>query len=116
MIDLSFSSEEQNFIVDTSHDAKFARKLFGDLNHNILGPPAMARSSSSTTPMKKRRHRMRRWPAPNSWLLLLLSTQRQLPPPLPMMPCGVENDNSDDQGLDQEASGGNGNRCGISAS
>jgi hypothetical protein len=39
MIDLSLSSDEENFIADTSRDAEFARKLFGDLNHNILEPP-----------------------------------------------------------------------------
>jgi hypothetical protein len=39
MIDLSLSSDEENFIADTSHDTEFAKKLFGDLNHDILGPP-----------------------------------------------------------------------------
>jgi hypothetical protein len=39
VIDLSLSSDEENFIVDTSHDAEFARKLFGDLNRDILEPP-----------------------------------------------------------------------------
>jgi hypothetical protein len=39
MIDLSLSSDEENFITDTSRDAEFARKLFSDLNRDILGPP-----------------------------------------------------------------------------
>jgi hypothetical protein len=39
MIDLSLSSDEENFIADTSYDTEFARKLFGDLNCDILGPP-----------------------------------------------------------------------------
>jgi hypothetical protein len=39
MIDLSLSSDEKNFIADTSRDVEFARKLFGDLNRDILGPP-----------------------------------------------------------------------------
>jgi hypothetical protein len=39
MIDLSLSSDEENFIAHTSRDAEFANKLFGDLNRNILGPP-----------------------------------------------------------------------------
>jgi hypothetical protein len=38
MIDLSLSSDEKNFIANTSRDAEFIRKLFGDLNHDILGP------------------------------------------------------------------------------
>jgi hypothetical protein len=28
-----------SLVVDTSHDEEFARKLFGELNHDILGPP-----------------------------------------------------------------------------
>jgi hypothetical protein len=39
VIDLSISSGEENFIADTSRDVEFARKLFGDLNRDILGPP-----------------------------------------------------------------------------
>jgi hypothetical protein len=31
--------ETSSFIVDTSHDEKIARKLFDDLNRDILGPP-----------------------------------------------------------------------------
>jgi hypothetical protein len=31
--------DPSSFIVDTSHDEKLARKLFGDLNHDILGLP-----------------------------------------------------------------------------
>jgi hypothetical protein len=39
MIDLSSSSDEENFIVDTSCDVKLSKKRFGDLNSDILGPP-----------------------------------------------------------------------------
>jgi hypothetical protein len=39
MIDLSSSSDEENFIVDTSHNVELTKKLFGDLNCDILGPP-----------------------------------------------------------------------------
>jgi hypothetical protein len=31
--------EPSSFIVDTSRDEELARKLFGDFNHDILGPP-----------------------------------------------------------------------------
>jgi hypothetical protein len=40
VIDLPLSSDEENFITDTSRDAKFARKLFDDLNRDILRPPS----------------------------------------------------------------------------
>jgi hypothetical protein len=39
VVDLSSSSDEEDFIADTSWDAEFARRLFGDLNHDVLGPP-----------------------------------------------------------------------------
>jgi hypothetical protein len=39
MIDLSSSSDEEEFFVDTSRDAEFTRRLFGDLNRDLLGPP-----------------------------------------------------------------------------
>jgi hypothetical protein len=38
MIKLSLSSDEENFIANTSRDAEFTKKLFGDLNCNILRP------------------------------------------------------------------------------
>jgi hypothetical protein len=39
MVDLSSSSDEECLILDTSWDEEFARRLFGDLNRDILGPP-----------------------------------------------------------------------------
>jgi hypothetical protein len=38
MIDLSLCSDQENFIADTSHDVEFTKKLFGDLNYDILRP------------------------------------------------------------------------------
>jgi hypothetical protein len=38
-VDLALSSSEEDSVTDTSRDEEFARKLFGDLNHDILGPP-----------------------------------------------------------------------------
>jgi hypothetical protein len=32
--------DPSSFIVDTSRDEELARKLFGDLNRDILGPPS----------------------------------------------------------------------------
>jgi hypothetical protein len=39
MVDLASSSGEEDFFTDTSRDEELARKLFGDLNRDILGPP-----------------------------------------------------------------------------
>jgi hypothetical protein len=39
IVDLASSSVEEDSVADTSRDKEFARKLFGDLNRDILGPP-----------------------------------------------------------------------------
>jgi hypothetical protein len=39
-VDLSSSSDEECLIPDTSQDEEFARRLFGDLNRSVLGPPS----------------------------------------------------------------------------
>jgi hypothetical protein len=38
-VDLASSSGEEDSVVDTSRDEELTRKLFGDLNRDILGPP-----------------------------------------------------------------------------
>jgi hypothetical protein len=40
MVDLASPSGEEDFFDDTSWDEKLARKLFGDLNCDILGRPS----------------------------------------------------------------------------
>jgi hypothetical protein len=39
VVDLASSSGEEDSVADTSQDEELARKLFGDLNHDIPGPP-----------------------------------------------------------------------------
>jgi hypothetical protein len=39
IVDLASSSGEEDSVVDTSRDEELAKKLFGDLNRDILGPP-----------------------------------------------------------------------------
>jgi hypothetical protein len=39
MVDLASPSGEEDFFTDTSRDEKLARKLFSDLNRDILGLP-----------------------------------------------------------------------------
>jgi hypothetical protein len=39
VVDLSSSSDEEDLIPNTLRDEEFARRLFGDLNHYILGSP-----------------------------------------------------------------------------
>jgi hypothetical protein len=39
IVDLASSSSEEDSFADTSRDEELARKLFSDLNRDILGPP-----------------------------------------------------------------------------
>jgi hypothetical protein len=39
VIELSSSSDEEDFFVDTAPDAEFTRRLFGNLNRDLLRPP-----------------------------------------------------------------------------
>jgi hypothetical protein len=39
VVDLFSSSDEEGLIADVSRDEEFARKIFGDLNSDILGLP-----------------------------------------------------------------------------
>jgi hypothetical protein len=39
VVDLSSSSDEGDLINDVSRDEELARRLFGDLNRDVLGPP-----------------------------------------------------------------------------
>jgi hypothetical protein len=38
-VDLASTSGKEDSVADTSWDKELARKLFGDLNRDILGPP-----------------------------------------------------------------------------
>jgi hypothetical protein len=39
VVDLALSSGEEDSVADTSQDEELTRKLFGDLNRDIIGPP-----------------------------------------------------------------------------
>jgi hypothetical protein len=71
VVDLFSSFDEGDLIANVLWDEEFARKLFGDLNRDILGPLTTTRSSSSTTLMKKRRCARRRPPTSKLHHLLL---------------------------------------------
>jgi hypothetical protein len=91
-------------VVDTSRDEEFIRKLFGDLNRDILGPPddgkitiiddsdnddeAQEEETVGVDPMT-------------------------VPAPAADAPAGTKVNNSDDQGSDQEADGGDNNERSV---
>jgi hypothetical protein len=40
MVDLSSSLDEEGSIADTSRDLEFTKRLYGELNRALLGPPS----------------------------------------------------------------------------
>jgi hypothetical protein len=116
MIDLSLSLNEENFITDTSRDAEFTRKLFGDLSHDILGQP-----SDGMVIILDDSDEEKEAPDEKTAGTKLMATSVDVNPAptastaVDDAPEGAKNDNSDHQGPDQEPSGGNGNGSGDGA-
>jgi hypothetical protein len=114
MIDLSLSSDEENFIADTSHDAEFTNKLFDDLNNDILGPPG-----DSKVIILDDSDEEKEAPDEKTASTKLTATSTVVTPTSTVSavaddaPVKVKNDNSDDQGPNQEAGSGNGNGSGT---
>jgi hypothetical protein len=115
MIDLSLSLDEKNFITDTSHDAEFARRLFGDLNRDILGPPSDGKVIILDDSDEEKE-------VPDEKMVgtELVASSAAINPASTASAAANDapegkNDNSDDQGPDKEASGGNSNESGDGA-
>jgi hypothetical protein len=116
MIDLSLFSDEENFIADTSRDAEFIRKLFGDLNRDILRPPGDGKviilddfDQEKEAPDEK---------TVGTKLTATSAAVNLMPTPFAAAvdaPEGAKNDNNDDHRSDQEASGSNDNGSGDGA-
>jgi hypothetical protein len=110
LIDLSLSSGEENFIADTSHDAEFTKKLFGDLNRDILGPPGDGKVNILDDSNEEKEAQEEKTagtkPATTSAAVNLASTASA---DVDDAPVRARINNSDNQGPDQEAGGGNGN-------
>jgi hypothetical protein len=108
MIDLSSSLDEENFIVDTLHDAELIKKLFGDLNRGILRPPGddkiivLDDSDDETEAQEEKTAGMEPSVAPT-----YADPALSAPTNADDAPAGAKIGNSDDQRLDQEVDGGN---------
>jgi hypothetical protein len=93
-----------------SHDTEFARKLFGDLNRGSPGDSKVIILDDSDEEKEAPDEKMA------DTELATTSTVVNLTPTASAAvddaPEGAENDNSDDQELDREASGGNDNGSG----
>jgi hypothetical protein len=107
MIDLSSSSDEENFIVDTSRDVKLAKKLFDDLNHDILGSPGDDKIIFLDDSNEENEAQEEKTADIESTSAFASSNPASSAPTIANdAPTGAKIDNSDDQGLDQEDDGG----------
>jgi hypothetical protein len=98
-----------SFVIDTSRDMKLARKIFGDLNRDILGPPGDGKiivlddSNDDTEAQEEKTASIESIAAPASADLALSA-----PTSADDAPARIKIGNSDDQGPDQEADGDEG--------
>jgi hypothetical protein len=98
-------SGPSSLVIDTSRDEEFTRKLFGDLNHDILRPPGDGKIIIIDDSNDDDEAQME-------------GTDGAEPMAVPTSAAdalaGTWVDNSDDQGSDQESDGGD--NCGRSVS
>jgi hypothetical protein len=110
VVDLSSSSDEEGLIPDISQDEEFTKKIFGDLNRDVRGPPddgkviILSDSDEEEEQVCEEKttgtETMATSVAVNSASTASIDTDDA--------PAGVKNDNSDDHTPNQEADGGKG--------
>jgi hypothetical protein len=109
VVDLSSSSDEEGLIPDILRDEKFIKKLFGDLNRDVLGPPGddkiIILSDSDEEEEEVREEKTTDTEAATTSATVNPASTASTD--ADDAPAGVKNDNSDDRTPDQEADGGN---------
>jgi hypothetical protein len=118
VVDLSSPSDEGDLIYDVLRDEEFARRLFGDLNRDVLGPPDDG-NIIILSDFNKEGEEVREEKTTDtedvatSAVVNLASTASADANDAPM---GMKNDNSDYHTPDQEAndSNGSGDDTGLS--
>jgi hypothetical protein len=108
VVDLSSSSDEEGLIPNTSRDEEFTRRLFDDLNRDILGPPSdgnvIILSDSDEEEEVREEDAANAEAAPSSAagipasIASVVATNEDFK--------GMQNDNSDDLAPDQEIGDG----------
>jgi hypothetical protein len=98
--------EPSSFIVDTSHDDELARKLFGNLNHDILGPPGDGKIISLNDSDKHGEEQEEKLSISNPASADdAPASANDAPTSADDAPAEARINNSDDQGPDEEADG-----------
>jgi hypothetical protein len=112
MIDLSSSSDEENLIVHISRDAELTKKLFADLNCDILGPPGNGKIIVlDDFDEENEAHEEKTAGIESTAASASVDPTSSAPTSADDAPAGAKIDNSDDQGSDQEADGDDGGGC-----
>jgi hypothetical protein len=108
VVDLSLSSDEEGLIPNTSCDEEFARRLFVDLNYDVVGRPGdgnvIILSNSDEEEEVCEEDAANAEVVPSSATGILTSTASATD--VDEAPTGVQDDNSGGRTLDQEADGG----------
>jgi hypothetical protein len=109
VVDPSSSSNEGDLIVDVSWDEEFTKRLFGDLNCNVLVPPGdnkiiiLSDSDEEEEEVRGEKTTGTENAATSAAVNPALTASTD------DAPTGMKNDNSDNRTPDQEADGSNGN-------
>jgi hypothetical protein len=114
VIDLSSSLDDEDIIAATSRDFEFTQRLFGDLNCVVLGPPDDGKviildDSDEEKEAQEEKTACTELATISAAVNLTLTASTDIDDAL----VGAKNDNSDDQGPNQEAGGGNDSGGGI---
>jgi hypothetical protein len=114
VVDLSSSSDEGGLIADVLWDEAFVGRLFGDLNHDVLGPPSDGRIIIlSNSDEEEELHEEKSIDAKTVPSSIVKSPASTASTDVDDAPPKVKNDNSDDRTPDQEADGSNNSRDGA---
>jgi hypothetical protein len=108
MVDLSSSLDEEDLIPDTSWDEEFTKKIFSDLNRDVLGPPddgnIIILTDSDEEEDVRKEDVTNIEVMPSSTARILASTTSTAD--TDEAPRGVQDDNSGNRTPDSEADGG----------
>jgi hypothetical protein len=109
VINFSLSSDEEGLLSDVSHDFEFTQQLYGELNHDLLGPPGDSKIIilSDSNEGKVEDCEENSTSTEDAAASATINPASTASTDADDAPSGAKNDNSDDHGPDQEASSGN---------
>jgi hypothetical protein len=110
VVDLSSSSDEEGIIPNILRDEESAKKLFDDLNRDVLGPPGDSEIIilSDFDEEEEDVHEEKTTSTKTVATFVVVNPTSTASTDADDAPAGVKNDNSDDRTPDQEADDGNG--------